>query len=497
MINKDDRRLYKEKIREIARTVEQPDFNKKIEKELSKIPTEITEQMIAGRRDFRKIFTCTIDPETAQDFDDALSVEILKNGNMEIGVHIADVSYYVKQNTELDREAFKRGTSIYLAQSVIPMLPEKISNDLCSLRQDVDRLTFSVVFTFNSKNTLIETWYGKGVIHSKKRFTYKEAQTILDKKNGTFYKELNILNIIAKDLYKKRLLGGALILEDTELSFTYNKEGHPIDVHPKIRLETHKLVEEFMLLANQKVAELFKKNDTPFVYRIHDKPDKEKLLEVALRAKEYKLDFPKKIKKDLINNFIESIQIPFEKSMFSRMIMRSMAKAIYSSKNIGHFGLGFSNYTHFTSPIRRYPDLEAHRLLELHLLNKKPKIIQSAFEKDLSYLSERERYAQDIERASIKDMQILYMQDRIGETREGFVSGVTQYGIYISDTESNSEGMIHVKNLSKLWIYNEKAKFWKNNQTKEKIKLGSLLNFTVLKVNFDKGTIDYILCDKK
>lgn len=497
MQSKKDRQEYKEKVRTISRDTTSLEFPKNILEDVKKISSKIEKKEYEIRKDFRAIPTCTIDPDDAKDFDDALSVEFKKNGDIEVGVHIADVSHYVQPDTPLDEEAFKRGTSIYLAQSVVPMLPERLSNELCSLNEGVERPTFSAVFTFDKKHQLKKTWFGKTIIFSDKRFTYTKAQEILDKGEGLLYKELMTLNTLAKELCKERIQHGALILEDTELSFTYNKEGHPIGVKTKVRLETHKLVEEWMLLANKKVAELFTSKDDIFVYRIHDKPDLDKLEQVRKRAVEYKVTFPKKAENKELNKFIGQFEDEGHKTLFSRLIMRTMAKAVYSSKNIGHYGLGFKHYTHFTSPIRRYPDLIAHRLLQKKLDKKSVRISKPHFEADLLYLSERERFAQDIERSSQKDMQVLYMNDRIGEIRDGIVTGSTEYGLYVSDNESQCEGMIHVKNLGRDWALNTHLNFWKNKKTGVKIKIGEEVTFKVLKVDVEKGLIDYTLCGKK
>lgn len=496
MDKKTDPRAYKKHVQSLARNSSVMKFSKKVEEESNKITSSISEKEIRKRKDFRNITTFTIDPDDAKDFDDALSVSFLENGFVEIGIHIADVSHYVLPKSKIDEEAYERGTSIYLPHEVISMLPEKLSNDICSLKEGVERLTFSVVFTFDKYYTQKDCWFGKTIIKSFRRFTYTDAQKIIDEQKGLFYHELNFLNKIAKKLQKERIDNGALILEDAELSFTYDNKGYPIGVQIKERLDTHKLVEEFMLLANKKVAELFNKNDS-FVYRIHDKPDEEKVAEVKQRALEYKLEFPKKITNKNLNHFIESISNENQKTFFTRMIMRTMAKAIYSTKNIGHYGLAFKNYTHFTSPIRRYPDIIAHRLLEKKLLKEKNTQIQKFLESDLNYLSEKERFAQDIERSSQKDMQVLYMSTRLNEERPGYISGITEYGIYVSDKESQSEGMIYHRSLEKNWKFNTHKKFWKHKENNDKIKLGDTVVFKTVKVDIDRGLIDYILCAKK
>jgi ribonuclease R len=490
-----EKRDYRKELRTIARNPDMIKFPKELAKELDALSETIPPDEIAKRRDFRHLVACTIDPDDAQDFDDALSVEFLPNDQVQIGIHIADVGHYVRENTKLDREAYKRGTSIYLTGTVIPMLPEKISNDLCSLRADVDRLCFSVVVTFDAQNRIVDTWLGKGIITSKKRFTYTQAQKIIDAKKGEHARELLELKRIADVLTHTREVDGALFLEDTEIRFVYDADRNPIGVQAKVRLDTHKLVEEFMLLANRLVAEQFAKHDI-FVYRIHDEPDREKLNIIREHGHEYGIEIPKKLDNHILNTLIRSIEDEDIRSHFSKIIMRSMAKAVYSSHNIGHYGLAFKQYTHFTSPIRRYPDLITHRLLLAKLAHTKTQPIdQNEFEKKLIYLSTCERKAQDVERASTKDMQIKYMGRFIGMERIGVVTGLTDIGIYVSDKESLSEGFIHAKNLGRDWKYNDRASFWKSEKL-GKIKLGDHITFKVDKVNFDKGFIDLSLCKK-
>ncbi len=489
-----ERREYKKEMRMIARNPDLITFPTHIKEELQKIPETITEAEIQSRRDFRHITTCTIDPDDAKDFDDAISFQQLPDGTKEIGIHIADVGHYVREKTRLDREAYKRGTSIYLTGTVIPMLPEKISNDLCSLRAGVDRLCFSVVVTFDKKNKIIDTWCGKGIINSKKRFTYTDAQKVITDKKGELVTELLALKSIADVLTKNRDRDGALFLEDVEIRFIYDADRNPIGVQNKVRLDTMKLVEEFMLLANRIVAEQFTQDEL-FVYRIHDEPDREKLNSIREHGREYDIDIPKKLDNHALNTLIQAIADEDVRSHFSKLIMRSMAKAVYSSHNIGHYGLAFKQYTHFTSPIRRYPDLIAHRILLQKIEKKKIQIDPQEFEKKLIYLSACERKAQDIERASTKDMQIKYMGRFIGMERIGVVTGLTEIGIYVSDKESLSEGFIHARSLGREWKWNDRASFWKSEKI-GKIKLGDHIMFKVDKVNFDKGFIDLSLCKK-
>lgn len=488
------RRAYKALVQQTVRNSSTIVFPKDVLQESAKIPETINETEINKRRDFRATPTCTIDPSDAKDFDDALSVKKLEGGLHEIGIHIADVAHYVTTGKPIDKEAKERGTSIYLANTVIPMLPEKLSNDLCSLKEGVDRLTFSVVVTITPNFTIKDVWFGKGIINSQKRFTYEEAQHVLDIKKGFMVEELLFLEKYTTFLTKERETNGALLLEDSEVRFTYDENNYPVDVYVKERLTTHKLVEECMLLANRLVAESIPAKE-PFVYRIHDTPDTEKLNIVRVRAQEYNMSLPKKIDNHVLNMFIGSIQDTDVKGLFSKLIMRSMAKAVYSSKNIGHYGLAFKKYTHFTSPIRRYPDLVAHRMLLQKLEKKTRPIDKKKFEEELVYLSLCERRAQDMERASQKDMQVLYMEKHIGEERLGVVTGLNEYGIYVADKHSLSEGFIGATSLGKKWKWNNKADFWKS-QDMEKIKIGDHLVFKVEKVNFERGFIDYSLIQK-
>lgn len=478
-------------------------FPSNVEKEAKEIErVGIKESDLRGRRDMRETTTFTIDPEDAKDFDDALSFKKLPNGHFEIGIHIADVSHYVKPGTALDEEALRRGTSVYLVDRTIPMLPEELSNGLCSLNPDVDRLTFGAVFELDSKGSIHKEWFGKTVIHSDKRFTYEEAQKVLDDKKGLFYEELSILNNIAKKLLKKRFEEGAISLEQDEVKFKLGPDGVPVSVYTKERTDTHKLIEEFMLLANRRVAEQMskKKNGVQgvFLYRIHDLPNKERMKDLVIFLK--RLGYNMK----LVNGVIPSEQInilvgklehnPLRDTVHSAII-RTMAKAIYSTKNIGHYGLGFKSYTHFTSPIRRYPDIVVHRLLSYMLEGKTiPKERMLEYEKISSEASHREKEAAEAERDSIKYKQVEYMSTRVGSKYTGTITGVTEWGLYIEDDKTKCEGMVRMRDLTDdYYTFEKKYMSIRGNKTHKRYTLGDKVNFRVKGVDRNKKTIDYAI----
>ncbi|MDQ3076013.1 MAG: ribonuclease R [bacterium] len=494
-----------------------------VEKEGERIKlTGITESDYKDRRDFRNTLTFTIDPADAKDFDDAISFKELggnsatDGANYEIGIHIADVSYYVKPGSALDTEAQKRGTSVYLVDRTIPMLPESLSNNLCSLVPNEDRLTMSAVFEINKNAEVVSSWFGRTVIHSQKRFTYEEAEVSIHKQGAPLHKELSILNDLAKKLTKERLANGAILLEQEEVKFVLDQNGVPIKVMKKQRGDSNKLIEEFMLLANKKVAELFsKKNknnknkDVPtrkneesvFIYRVHDSPNLEKMTDLAffLRSLGHKVALQDGvIPTQQINKILRDLEGKPEKDTVDRAIVRSMAKAIYSTANIGHYGLAFTNYTHFTSPIRRYPDVIVHRLLMEHLANKK--VPDNSKEKVTLYegiarrSSEQEKRATEAERASIKYKQVEYMSLRIGSTFEGMVSGVSEWGIYVEETETKCEGMVRVRDMSDdFYIFNEKKLEMIGQKKKKRFRLGDRVKMKVKAVDLERKTIDYVL----
>ena len=457
----------------------------------------ITADEAKGRRDFRGALTCTIDPFDAKDFDDALSVRTLPDGNIEIGIHIADVSHYVRPGTALDREAFTRGTSVYLVDRTIPMLPEALSNDLCSLKPNVDRLAMSTVVTLTPEAHVVDAWYGKTIIHSVKRFSYEEAQEVLDAGKGTLYNELTLLNTLAKKLLARRISHGTLILETDEVKFELDKNGVPIRAYRKVRGDTHKLIEEFMLLANRKAAEVFKKEEKRNgigMYRIHDLPDSDKIADFTYLIEKLGYSVPKgKMEPKMFSELLEAIQGTPEKDMITSVLIRSMAKAVYSTKNIGHFGLGFADYTHFTSPIRRYPDLLVHRLLQAILMNKSITTKdQKSYERMALFASERERNASEAERTSIKYKQVEYMSTKIGQAYRGVITGVTERGLFVEELETKSEGMIQLKELGNdFYILAERDMALIGKKTKKRFRVGDEIGIRVLRADLAERVIDY------
>jgi len=433
-------------------------FPEEVIKESEAISTVISEEEIAKRRDIRDTLTFTIDPHDAKDFDDALSFEVIEDGQIRVGVHIADVTHYVRPGTQLDKEAYFRSTSVYLVDRVCPMLPEKLSNELCSLRPNEDKLCFSAIFTMDGNYKILNTWLGRTVIHSDHRFTYEGAQEVLESGAGKFRTELVHLNEIAKDLKKKRFRKGSINFETVEVKFKLDENAVPIGVYTKTRKDAHMLVEDFMLLANQAVAKfmtkLDKKNPVPAVYRVHDEPNTEKLSDLILFAKEMgidlKIDTPKQIKASL-NELAEKAQTDESLKMLQPMVIRSMSKAIYTTENIGHYGLAFTDYTHFTSPIRRYSDVLVHRLLAKNLENVSRESVEE-LEAKCKHISSQERKAMDAERASTKYKQVEYMKDKVGEVFEGFISGFIERGVFVELKESRAEGLITYDQLDDVYI---------------------------------------------
>ncbi len=472
------------------------EFDESLENFAKKIPSIISKDEIKKRRDFRSICTFTIDPHDAKDFDDALSIQKLKNGNWEIGIHIADVSHYIQDNDELDLEAKERATSVYLVDRVVPMLPEVLSNQLCSLRPKEEKLCFSTVFEITENAEVKEEWFGKTIINSDHRFTYEDAQKIIEEKKGDYKDEILTLNSLAKTIRSKRMKSGAFSFERSETKFNIDADGNPTSIYFKESLDAHKLIEEFMLLANRKVAEFIGKQSLPFVYRIHDSPDPEKLDTLSLFIKRFGYTLQTDNKKTIassINKVLQQIQGTQECNMIETLAIRTMAKAIYTTENIGHYGLAFNHYTHFTSPIRRYPDVLVHRLLE-HYLNKGKRLEISGLENLCKHASEMEIIASKAERASIKYMQAKYMSKQIGKTFDGIISGVTDFGIFIEIDNTGCEGLIRMRDIpGDFYVYKESEYCIVGSRSNKKYSLGGSVKIKIRRVDIEKKEIDMVL----
>ena len=484
------------------------EFPHSVELEADKIKAEYKngfEEEIKKRRDMRGVTTMTIDPFDAKDFDDAISFVDLGNNQYEIGVHIADVSYFVTPGSELDRESEKRGLSVYLVDRTIPMLPEVLSNDLCSLNPNEDKFTFSSVFKITGEGEVLEEWFGRTVIHSDKRFTYEDANdVILGKQDGPFQPELRKLNEIAKNLEKKKTQNGAMSFDTDEVKFVLDEKGKPISVYKKSRLDTHKLVEEFMLLANRAVAKhIFMSQSKGLkgkqsVYRIHPSPDKDRIMNPAIFLKAMGFDLNNKdgvvTSRDL-NALLKQAKGTPNEDLINTATVRSMAKATYSTKNIGHFSLAFVYYTHFTSPIRRYPDVLVHRFLERELKGGKIEVDEYAkYERIALASSELEKKASDAERASIKYKQVEYMMEHIGEIFNGNITGVTEWGIYVEEVDTKCEGMVKIRDIGDdFYSLDEKNYTIKGEKTGKKFTLGDKVKFKVVSADMEKRVLDYAL----
>ena len=502
-------------------------FEKEVEDDLKNIPLTIDKKEILMRRDMRKDLTFTIDPKDAKDFDDALSFKILENGNFEIGIHIADVSHYVQPDTIIDKEAYHRATSVYLVDRVVPMLPEILSNGVCSLRPNEEKLTFSAVFEMNSKAEIISQWFGRTVIYSNNRFSYEEAQSIIENysektpdtyeipKNislsgNSYFVEAPIiqamieLNSLAKILRKKRMDNGAISFDKVEVKFHLDNYATPTGVYFKEAKQANKLIEEFMLLANKKVAEFIGQKDNKptnktFIYRVHDEPDVEKLslLQNIIKNFGYKIntDTKESISKSL-NKLLKDVHGKSEANMVETLTIRSMSKAIYTTENIGHYGLAFDYYSHFTSPIRRYPDVMTHRLLQQYLDGEKPSK-KEGYETKCKHASKQEELASKAERQSIKYMQIKYMEKHKNVEFKGVISGVTEWGIYVEINDNKCEGMVRIKDIkSDHYVFDEKQYAMIGQSTKQIYQLGDPVMVKVKNTDLERKHLDFYLIEE-
>ena len=472
-------------------------FPEPVLEDARKISEKITAQEIKKRHDFRSVTTFTIDPENAKDFDDALSIQPLGNGCWEIGVHIADVTHYVQTDSVLEKEAYNRATSVYLVDRVVPMLPEKLSNELCSLRPHEDKLTFSAVFELDEEGKVLKEWFGRTIIHSNRRFSYEEAQERLESGEGDFAQEITLLNKIALKLREDRFRKGAISFETVEVKFKLDENGSPLAVYPKVRKDAHKLIEEFMLLANKKVAEFVyqrtkgEQKDT-MVYRIHDSPDLDKMQTFSTFVKRfgYSLKVDEKQVAGSLNKLIEDLEGKPEQNVLQSLAIRTMAKARYSTAEIGHFGLAFAHYSHFTSPIRRYPDMMAHRLLQ-HYLDGGKSVDKELYEAKCKHASEMEKLAADAERASIKYKQVEFMRKMEDREFEGIVTGVTEFGIFVEIIETSCEGLVRMTDLTDDYYELDKDNYRIiGKATGRVISFGDTLKVKVKDTNLEKRSID-------
>lgn len=481
-------------------------YPENIEKIADKISGDITKEEIAGRIDMRHITTFTIDPHDAKDFDDALSLRKLKNGNYEVGVHIADVTHYVLPGSIIDKEAFKRATSVYLVDRVVPMLPEHLCNFVCSLRPDEEKLAYSVIFEINKAAKVVNYKISRTVIKSNRRFSYEQAQEIIETKKGEFAEEILILDALAKQLRKERYENGSVDFDRLEVRFDIDEKGRPVEVYFKESKDSNKLIEEFMLLANKTVASVIGKvgkgkKAKAFVYRVHDKPEQQKLDDLSHQAAAfgYKVKTSgsaKEINRS-INKLLKDIKGKGEENLLSVLAVRSMAKAEYSTDNIGHYGLGFDYYTHFTSPIRRYPDMMVHRLLDKYL-NGGRSVNAQKLEEECKHSSEREQLAANAERSSIKYKQVEYLGERLGKEYDGIISGVTEWGLYVELIENRCEGLVPIRDLTDDYYDFDARNFMLIGRKKNnRFQLGDPVRIKVANANLEKKQVDFALVDDR
>ena len=475
-----------------------------VEKAANKIPDAITDEEIAAREDFRQVTTFTIDPKDAKDFDDALSIRRLSNGNWEVGVHIADVSYYVKPGSIIDKEAESRGTSVYLVDRVVPMLPERLCNEICSLRPDEDKLTFSCVFELNGNAEVQKSHIARTVIRSNRRFAYEEAQEVIETGEGDYKEEILALNDLAQKLRKRRFDNGSINFDRHEVKFDIDESGKPIGVYFKVSKEANKLIEEFMLLANRTVAEFIGKpkdgkKPKAFVYRVHDLPDPDKMASFAafitrfgykIKTEGSKADLSKGI-----NSLLANVQGKPEENLVETIAIRAMAKAVYTTVNIGHYGLSFDYYTHFTSPIRRYPDLMVHRLLERYMAGGRSVNVLS-LEDECKHASDMEQLAANAERASIKYKQVEFMGERLGEEYDGVISGITEWGLYVEINENKCEGLVPIRDLEDDYYEFDEKNYCLMGRRKHRIyRLGDPIRIKVARANLERKQLDFALVE--
>jgi len=462
----------------------------------------ITKDDIESRRDFRDTLTLTIDPVDAKDFDDALSFKQLDNGNIEVGIHIADVTHYVEPGSAIDEEAQRRGTSIYLVDRTIPMLPEILSNDICSLREGEDRLAFAAVFTFNEKHEVVTRWFGRTVIHSNKRFSYEEAQSVLNTNEGPYAHELKTLNTIAYALREKRRREGSIGFEQDEVKFTLDEKGNPTGVYVKERTNTNLLIEDFMLLANKAVAEYIHelgkgKKELLFIYRIHDVPKEEKIDELGVFVRAMGYDFETKkgsVTPEAINSLLKQIEGAPEEKLIQLATIRSMAKAVYSTKNIGHFSLSFKHYTHFTSPIRRYPDIMVHRILWSHLDGSPiPQDELRRYQRLAIESSQREIEAIEAERDSTKYMQVKFMLGKIGQEFDATISGLTDFGMFVEENESKAEGLIRFADMDDYYTLKDGGYVISGEKKGKEFTLGDSVRVKLIAADLESKRLSFAL----